>query len=418
MFFSTTVALLAACLAVSSRAQKAPIPPDGKVVFGVWFDGTSATSDVSGNDTAAQVNQRLGFNVGAFQAWQSLPLKSPKAGVAPLSNPDGSFNFEAMFDDGTNAAIFLTIYPDELDVPDAEILKLAQQCSSLAASTGRAIYLRFGAEMNGDWFVFGHKPAPFVALWKRAYAIFQKEAPQVAWVWSPNFNGPYNNYPYTEYWPGADVVDWVGISLYWKGWTKDWPWHNNTLGPADYVAQVIDAQGPEGGPTSIYREYAVKYNKPFVISECGAAFVLSVVADANSTSVSPVDPGPGRTAIAMRFWNGFLFNQTFLAQYPLLKMVFQFEIFKLEDNANRDYRVSYDSDTVAAFQDGLKTMDKAGVFVWADKAVSSVTTTSAVATTGKASVVSTGAPASSKSGAMGLMNRAVAIGTAISILFI
>ncbi|ORY49472.1 glycoside hydrolase [Rhizoclosmatium globosum] len=231
-------------------------------------------------------------------------------------------------------------------------------------STGRNVYLRLAPEMNGEWFVYGKQPDAFIALWKRAYSIVNKISPTVAFVWSPNFNGPSNDEPYEPYWPGADYVDWVGVSVYWKGSIYDFPWIHNTNAPSDYVAQLIDAApGPEGGPDSIY-QYAVRYNKPFVISECASTFHMGKLnADGSST---PLDAGIGRTQTIMSFWNSFLFNPTFLANYPLLKMVFAFEMFKVEDNnTENDYRATVDASTLAAFSAGLKQLDASGAVQWA-----------------------------------------------------
>jgi hypothetical protein len=99
--------------------------------------------------------------------------------------------------------------------------KIAAAARRLAARR-RPTLLRWGWEMNGNWFAWdgthnGRKPAGYVSAWKRMHRIFRDEgADNVAWVWSPNWNsGPdvaWNDYQH--YYPGDGYVDWVGVSGY------------------------------------------------------------------------------------------------------------------------------------------------------------------------------------------------------------
>ncbi|SDT80035.1 Glycosyl hydrolase family 26 [Actinoplanes derwentensis] len=86
----------------------------------------------------------------------------------------------------------------------------------------RPILLRWGWEMNGDWFEWGgaqngQSPANYVKAWKRLHRIFAEQgADNVAWVWSPNWNSSPNVSwnKVQNYYPGDEYVDWVGISGY------------------------------------------------------------------------------------------------------------------------------------------------------------------------------------------------------------
>ncbi|KAJ3057155.1 hypothetical protein HDU99_007292, partial [Rhizoclosmatium hyalinum] len=365
-------------------------PAAGKIIFGAWLDNSNAP--VSGGDTPLAYNSRIGFNAGAFQLWQNLPprpvAEAPASDYAASNhNPDGTIDLTGL-NDKTNAAVFLTVYPLGLTtVTDDHLTALGNQCNQIINSTRRNVFIRLAPEMNGEWFVYGKQPDAFIALWKRAYTIVTKISPTVAFVWSPNFDGPRNDEPYAPYWPGADYVDWVGVSVYWKGSVNDYPWIHNTNAPSNYVAQIIDAApGPEGGPISFYQQYAVKYNKPFVISECASTFHIGTLnADGTSTAL---DAGIGRTQTIMSFWNSFLFNPTFLANYPLLKMVFAFEMYKVEDNnTQNDYRASVEPTTLAAFSAGLKQLDSTGVVQWAQAVVPTTVTTAAPTTAAATGVV-------------------------------
>ncbi|KAJ3015746.1 UNVERIFIED_CONTAM: hypothetical protein HDU68_012584 [Siphonaria sp. JEL0065] len=357
--------ILCTILSLRMYAADKLVPPNGKIVFGAWLDTSSGP--VSGGDSHAAFNRRIGFNTGSFQLWQDLPPRPPKVDTdLGNHNSDGTIKLSVL-DDGTTASLFLTIYPLDMNIiTDAHITDLANQCNEIKKTTWRDVYVRLGPEMNGEWFTYGNQPEAFLDLWRRAYTILSKVSPHVAMVWSPNYNGPPNREPYDIYWPGADYVDWVGISVYWKGLASEYPWVRNLESPSDFVAQLIDAKGPEGGPVSFYQEYAVKYNKPMVIAESAAAFHVGTVDGTGKES--PLDVGVGRTKTAMSFWNSFLFNPDFFKQYPLVKMVFCFEMYKIEDmDTMNDYRATLDSDTLVAFVHGLKQLDANGVVAWASQ---------------------------------------------------
>jgi glycosyl hydrolase family 26 len=121
------------------------------------------------------------------------------------------------------------------------------------ARDGRPKLLRWGWEMNGDWYIWGGpknggNAAGYVACWKYLRKIFAAEgAHNVSWVWSVN----WNNQPDTAanrfqaYYPGDQYVDWVAISGY-----------------------DLNLETPERLYDGLYQEYASR--KPMMISECGA----------------------------------------------------------------------------------------------------------------------------------------------------
>jgi hypothetical protein len=90
------------------------------------------------------------------------------------------------------------------------------------AGRAKPTLLRWGWEMNGDWFTWGgsnngRDPAGFIKAWRRMHGIFRDEgADNVAWNWSPNWNSgpdtPWNTMQH--YYPGDAYVDWVGVSAY------------------------------------------------------------------------------------------------------------------------------------------------------------------------------------------------------------
>ncbi|MCA9244429.1 MAG: hypothetical protein KDA32_10770 [Phycisphaerales bacterium] len=89
------------------------------------------------------------------------------------------------------------------------------------------VLLRFGFEFNGDWFSWGGDPIAFVTAWRRAWTLFQEEgATNVKWVWAANNQScpdtPAN--AMSNYFPGAEYVDWLAIDGYNFGPNHD-QWH-------------------------------------------------------------------------------------------------------------------------------------------------------------------------------------------------
>ena len=94
------------------------------------------------------------------------------------------------------------------DVLDDDYVR---QFAREAKAAGIPVFLRFAGEMNGEWVPWSGNPVKYREKFKLIHDIMEEEAPNVAMVWSPNFLPRHNIEPY---YPGDDVVDWVGFSLY------------------------------------------------------------------------------------------------------------------------------------------------------------------------------------------------------------
>ncbi|KAJ3131515.1 hypothetical protein HK100_006287, partial [Physocladia obscura] len=363
-------------------------PADGKVIWGAWVDssvaGTPNSLLTAGGDSPTLFDKRLGQNAGVFQLSQNLPLA--------ISVYDGSkltANLSLVEATKTDAILFLTVYPVSFtNYTDEDISTLAYQLSNITDPTlsSRRVLLRFAPEMNGNWFAYGMQPVQFIAEWKRIVTAVRAITNRVAFVWSPNSANEYpfaatiptnkteataldtNNNgvldngddPFTPYWPGSEWVDWVGISLYWKGNpSSGTPPHDNSASPSDYWTQMVQG-GPDGSNASFpfYTMFAAKYDLPLVMSEGGAAFALF---QAPSSATLPV--GAGQTTILQTFWRSYL-NATFFSTFPKAKMFMNFEFVKYdedsvtgEDNGvTRDYRITWNSDSLAAFQSDIAAL--------------------------------------------------------------
>lgn len=179
-------------------------------------------------------------------------------------------NFKPLIDNGLVRALSIILEPAKRDpttgiasftddqtvkdiaagLYDSYITTIATQCKTFAYP----LIIRFGTEMNinegneywnGAW-SYGRNPADFIAAWKRVVDIFRLEgASNAIFVWNPNCGdiGPHH---WTEYYPGDDYVDWVGIDLY----------------------QYQPDSDPNTLMAGIYDDYYAR--KPIMIAEWGA----------------------------------------------------------------------------------------------------------------------------------------------------
>jgi len=108
---------------------------------------------------------------------------------------------------------------------DFHIVKWAEG----AAAYGKPFFLRFAHEMNDPYRYpwgpqNGNRAQDFIAAWRHVHLLFEKKgAANVLWIWSPHPSMPWLE----AYYPGDDVVDWVGLGLLNYGTVASWSrWWN------------------------------------------------------------------------------------------------------------------------------------------------------------------------------------------------
>jgi hypothetical protein len=174
---------------------------------------------------------------------------------------------------------------------------------------GTPVLLRIGPEMNGNWSPWDLQPLEFVRAFRLIADMVHAQAPATQVVWSPAFGAGYpwgfhgtadeqayitkhgqqdydaldTNHdghitiaddPYSPYWPGAQYVDWVGMSLYHFG--TYYPWGKDVLPPAgEFAGELRGTYHPTYQPmtaSDFYGVYAKGFGKPVMMSETGAWF--------------------------------------------------------------------------------------------------------------------------------------------------
>ncbi len=158
------------------------------------------------------------------------------------------------------------------------------------------IFVRFAAEMNGSWTKWGADPALYRAKFRLVHQTLHRYAPKVATIWCPN-SVPVSTI--TDYYPGDDGCDWVGVNLYCV------PYYNNDPNrPAsrDAPTTLLDP---------IYNLYANR--KPIAIAEWGAS---------RETRLQ----GKDQSSEAFALQKMALFYDALPRLYPRVKMVNWFDM--------------------------------------------------------------------------------------------
>jgi hypothetical protein len=233
---------------------------------------------------------------------------------------------------------------------------------------GVPVVVRFGEEMNGDWYPWGQQPAAYTAAFRRVAAAVHDRAPGSATMWAPAYGGGYPfdtapaaggsaaldsdadgtvtaaDDPYAPYWPGDDAVDWVGLSLFHWGDTHPWG-ENEVPEPGKFLAQLTGEYAGRGGNDralpDFYATYGERHGKPVAIAETGAFY-------------APGAGGADESAIKQA-WAAQVFDPALRERLPRLAMVnwVEREAREAETGTLVDWRVLRDPDVAAGFRAAL-----------------------------------------------------------------
>jgi len=113
-----------------------------------------------------------------------------------------------------------------------------------AAAYGKPLMLRFGHEMNGNWYpwspaVNGGSGASYLAAYRHVHDVFRAAgATNVSWVWSPNIvQGMPTDL--SQVYPGTGYVDTIGVDGYNGG--SDVPSMGGWRSPQQVFAPTLQA---------------------------------------------------------------------------------------------------------------------------------------------------------------------------------
>lgn len=218
--------------AISADQDDYPLPSPGAPWFGPQLDWET--------DSAEDYRRRLDSDASLYGQRVAYPLTD-----------DSTFFLRRLVTESAaqGAVPVLSLEPSlplaELDEEHARAL--AAELDALHDQLASRFLLRFAPEMNGTWYAWGQQPDAYVEAFREMAGVVHDRVPSAAMVWSPVYGAGYpygaaygdvdpdrdadvteldtnrderldsGDDPYGPYWPGADAVDWVGLTLYHYG---------------------------------------------------------------------------------------------------------------------------------------------------------------------------------------------------------
>jgi hypothetical protein len=307
-----------------------------------------------GNDSVAAVSERLGRTPSVWVQFVEFPLTT-----------DGRRHLDDFVDQvaevGGKALVTLEPLDGLAAVTDQAIDELVDLLAAYGARDVQT-FVRFAHEMNGSWYAWSQQPAEYIDAFRRMAAAVHARSPHSAMVWAPNYGAGYPfgggayeaqpgtdafaaldtdgdgtlteaDDPYAPYYPGDDVVDWVGMSLY--HWGNTYPWGANEVAEdGKFIAHLTGTyHGLNGDETAVpdfYAEYVVARDKPLAIVETAALF-------------DPDAPGPPEAQIKGEWWRQ-VFDDTIHDDFPRIRMInwFEWRKHEVEVGGELDWRISAD----------------------------------------------------------------------------
>lgn len=355
-------ALLGAVLLVlgltTTAAQAAPAddpvpaPAAGRPWFGPGLDWS--------DDLPADYADRLG----------ETPSLYAQRVHYPLTDDDETYLEQFAQQSATQGAVaVLTLEPQEAlaGLTDDDATELAGLLARLHTELDSYFLVRFAPEMNGSWVTWGQQPEAYVAAFRTVADAVHAATDHAAMVWAPAYGAGYpfgaafgavdpsgqrstdqldtngdlvldeTDDPYGPYFPGADSVDWVGLSLYDFGVAQDFG--GNVVPGADAFQQRLDetlGYGDDRARRSFYERFAAKTDTPLLV-ETAALF-------------NPDDDGAREVDVKREWW-----RQVFAASvdHPLIGAISWLELDRPEAEVD-DETIEWGATRTAALSRALR----------------------------------------------------------------
>lgn len=286
------------------------------------------------------------------------------------------------------AALILTFEPtkdlDELAAADARAL--ADTLDRVHAAYGTEQRVRFAPEMNGSWVRWGQQPTAYVRAFETVADAVHAGSSGAETVWVPSYGAGYPfdradgrlddlsardeqtldtdadgllteaDDPYGPYFPRADAVDRVGLTLYYFGKGeaaaaagRDVPLERNDAPESGEVAQrLAERWGYTVAQPQSFTERFARADRPMAI-DTGALF-------------DPARAGDDELSVKRGWWQQVL-NE--LPAHPHIDTVSWLEVERVEaeaGGAEADWRATADPRVAEALRADLVAT---GRFAWA-----------------------------------------------------
>lgn len=253
--FASTLALMVGAAAMPPRRRLAPAlpfaalvlvlaaavpaqPADARTVsIGAYIPGGDQNPSLI-DDFDAQVGREPAM-ILSYKEWSQAPFEHDQ--------------LEGIWDHGALPLITWEPWGASLQgIAQGSYDGYIRDSARAAAVWNKPLMVRFGQEMNGDWFPWSGQPAAFKAAWRHIVRVFNRAgADKVRWAWTPYVNSRDGQLPFTSYYPGEKWVDWVGLDVI--NWGSAYPWRT-----------FIEITGDS------YRQLRDLTSKPIILAETGS----------------------------------------------------------------------------------------------------------------------------------------------------
>jgi len=355
------IAALIGVAAPASAATPSPVPPP---TAGPWFGPVLDWT----TDGATQYARRLGKGPSLYG--QSVRY--------PLDEDDRTYLrqfVEQVSQYGSVAQLTLEPTKPLAELTDDDARSLARQLDELHGRHGTTFLVRFAPEMNGTWTAWGQQPDAYRSAFRTVAEQVHAGAPSAAMLWTVAYGAGYPfgraygaipgagprevdqldtsgngrvdaaDDPYGPYYPGAQAVDWVGMTMYHFGRQ---PAFGDGLRPepGEVLARLSEeygyGSGAPAGRASFYDRYSRDTGTPFAL-ETG---ILTV----------PGRSGGDPELAVKRDWWRQVFSPDLRASYPNLAAIAWLEKQRPEDevdDADVDWRATHTDQLASALKDDL-----------------------------------------------------------------
>ncbi len=276
--------------------ESAPLVPDEGIYWGVELQWEL--------ENPASFNLNFGKDAALFGGSFDFPLTAD--GETALTRVLNQISAQRAF-----AVVTLNPTVPLSDITDSMADDFASRLAATSTRFGVPVLVRFAPEMNGTWVSWGQQPEAYVAAFRTVAGAVHHRAPQAAMVWSPVIGSGYPfqagefsatpvspesaamdtngdgtvdgaDDPYAPYYPGDDVVDWVGLRYLF--WGNSYPYGANALPEPDRFSSVIHGRTADS-PVDFPAVYGDQHGKPLLL-ETAALFNLD--ADAQDVSEAAI----------------------------------------------------------------------------------------------------------------------------------
>ena len=321
--------------------------------------------NLNDGDTIARLGSRLGITPAVYVRFFDFPLSE--------SSQAGLTNFlEEVRSSGGIALITLEPWQGLDSLTETNCVDLGTLCAAYEQQGIDGILIRFAHEMNGNWYPWGQQPILYKQKFRLLAQSVHSRTARTALLWAPNYGVGYpfgvprpvsgsadfvaldtngdgvlspTDDMYEPYYPGDDVVDWVGMTVY--HWGVNYPWFENELPLPNSFANSLTGTH-QGVTPNFYARYCADgvHKKPMAVPETAAFY---------NTQQS----GPEEFALKQAWWEQ-VFNVSgdtssgldVALHFPKLKCINWFDHYKQESEAQNnwiDWRVSADQRMRAEF---------------------------------------------------------------------